>query len=545
MNFTVRELLQLEEIQEANYIGTKQSLSKYITGITIMDAPDVSQWLKGGEALLTSFYPVKDFDNQDLEQWINSLIDKKISVFITKIPKEIKELPDVITRICHQNNIGIVSIPEHVPFIEIIKRVTRKLFSQDIERLEYFREINHRFTELSIRNMDDEVIIKTLESLIGNPVTIYNELFKVLATTDSEVELFYETQTFEKDKHTLNTIFPIYRRSVIYPKLQDRECEQIMIPITTVNQSRIMLVISAINSGFSEFDFVAIENAATALSLNLAKKIAISEVEKKYKNEIIDDLLSGEIKNENDIAERAQNINFNLNSRSAVVVFTLNIKESKNNSTVRQRYYNVLINNIEYYLKSAIIRERFNQIIVIWPIFSGQKDRKKEMANIKRTLNLVVEKFEASVSDAKVLAGIGTIAETVFDLPRSHTEAQEVNRMLNNYNRVQSFEELGIYRLLYQFKHDSNALSDYIPHSLRRLLDYNKNKRDQLIETLDMYLQSQQNISRTADRLYVHYKTVTYRLDKIKDITQMDYEDANEMLSVQVGLKILEINKSE
>ena len=545
MNFTVRELLQLEEIQEANYIGTKQSLSKYITGITIMDAPDVSRWLKGGEALLTSFYPVKDFDNQALEQWINSLIDKKISVLITKIPKEINELPEIITRICHQNNIGIVTIPEHVPFIEIIKKVTRKLFSQDIERLEYFREINHRFTELSIRNMNDEVIIKTLESLIGNPVTIYNELFKVLATTDSEVELFYETQTFEKDKHTLNTIFPIYRRSVIYPKLQDRECEQIMIPITTVNQSRIMLVISSINSGFSEFDFVAIENAATALSLNLAKKIAISEVEKKYKNEIIDDLLSGEIKNENDIADRAQNINFNLNSRSAVVVFTLNIKESKNNSTVRQRYYNILINNIEYYLKSAIIRERFNQIIVIWPIFSGQKDRKKEMSNIKRTLNLVVEKFEASVSDAKVLAGIGTIAETVFDLPRSHTEAQEVSRMLNNYNRVQSFEELGIYRLLYQFKHDRNALSDYIPHSLRRLLDYNKNKRDQLIETLDMYLQSQQNISRTADRLYVHYKTVTYRLDKIKEITQMDYEDANEMLSVQVGLKILEINKSE
>ena len=62
--------------------------------------------------------------------------------------------------------------------------MTRKIFNQDVEKLEYFREIHHRFTELSIRNVSDEVIIEALESLIGNPVTIYNELFKVIATTD-------------------------------------------------------------------------------------------------------------------------------------------------------------------------------------------------------------------------------------------------------------------------------------------------------------------------------------------------------------------------
>lgn len=548
MDYTVKELLTLPEFQNAQYIGTKQSLAKNIRGITIIDSPDISLWLNGGEAILTSFFPMRNLSDQEMKEWMHQLADKKISALIVKVRKELDNIPKPVSDVCKDRNIPIIILPKEIPFIDIIYKVTRKIFNQDVEKLEYFREIHHRFTELSIRNVSDEVIIEALESLIGNPVTIYNELFKVIATTDQEVELFYESDKFQKQENTQNTIFPIYRRFVIYPKLQDRECEQIMIPITTVNQTKVMLVISAIHSGFSDFDFIAIENAATALSLNLAKKIAISEVEKKYKNEIIDDLLSGNIKDEDGIAERAENINFDLNSRSAVVVFTLEFTGKKATSVSRERYYNILINNIDYYLKNAIVRERFNQVIVIWPIHSGQSNKKKEMDNIKRTLGHVIYKFESADKDAKVYTGIGSIADTVRDLPKSHKEAQEVldvNALAYGQNQILSFEELGIYRLLYQFKHDNNRLKEFIPASLQRLLDYNKTNREQLIETLEMYLQCQQNVSRSADRLFVHYKTVSYRLDRIKEITQMDYEDANEMLSVQVGLKILEILRKE
>lgn len=548
MQYTVKELLTLEELQDAEYIGTKQSLSKNIKGITVIDSPDISLWLKGGETILTSFFPVKDLNDEEMKDWMHKLADKKISALIVKLREEFDSIPAPVMEVCKERNIPIISLPTAVPFIDIIYKVTRKIFNQDVEKLEYFREIHLRFTELSIQNVSDEVIIETLESLIGNPVTIYNELFKVIATTDSEVELFYESDKFQVEENIKNTIFPIYRRFVIYPKLQDRECEQIMIPITTVNQTKVMLVISAIHSGFNDFDFIAIENAATALSLNLAKKIAISEVEKKYKNEIIDDLLSGDIKDEDDIAERADNIKFDLNSRSAVVVFTLKFNDKKVTSVARERYYNILISNIDYYLKNAIVRERFNQVIVIWPIHSGQSNKKKEMNSIKRSLGFVINKFESAVSDARVYTGIGTIADTVHDLPKSHKEAQEVldvNEMSYQHEPVLSFEELGIYRLLYQFRNDNNRLKEFIPQSLQRLIDYNKSNREQLIETLEMFLMCQQNVSRSADRLYVHYKTVSYRLDKIKEITQMDYEDANEMLSVQVGLKILGIMRKE
>ena len=48
MDYTVKELLTLPEFQNAQYIGTKQSLAKNIRGITIIDSPDISLWLNGG-----------------------------------------------------------------------------------------------------------------------------------------------------------------------------------------------------------------------------------------------------------------------------------------------------------------------------------------------------------------------------------------------------------------------------------------------------------------------------------------------------------------
>ena len=79
MDYTVKELLTLPEFQKAQYIGTKQSLAKNIRGITIIDSPDISLWLNGGEAILTSFFPMRNLSDQEMKEWMHQLADKKIS----------------------------------------------------------------------------------------------------------------------------------------------------------------------------------------------------------------------------------------------------------------------------------------------------------------------------------------------------------------------------------------------------------------------------------------------------------------------------------
>ena len=96
------------------------------------------------------------------------------------------------------------------------------------------------------------------------------------------------------------------------------------------------------------------------------------------------------------------------------------------------------------------------------------------------------------------------------------------------------------YKLLCSFK-DRDILTEFIPESLKTLKEYDRDKNNELIDTFAMYLKCNLNAVKTAEELFVHYKTVLYRLNRIKEITNLDIEDRDKMLEVEVGLKILKI----
>ena len=104
-----------------------------------------------------------------------------------------------------------------------------------------------------------------------------------------------------------------------------------------------------------------------------------------------------------------------------------------------------------------------------------------------------------------------------------------------------SFSEIGIFRLLCRYP-DRTQLDAFIPATLRKLLAVKTARRDELLKTLEIYFKHNHNIIDTARELKVHYKTVAYRIEKIETITGMDIDNYEEMLLVQMGLKILRLS---
>ena len=52
------------------------------------------------------------------------------------------------------------------------------------------------------------------------------------------------------------------------------------------------------------------------------------------------------------------------------------------------------------------------------------------------------------------------------------------------------------------------------------------------------YLDRNQNLSRTAQALYIHYKTAAYRIEKIRQITGIDFDNPNEVLAYRIGFVV-------
>ncbi|WP_047984260.1 PucR family transcriptional regulator [Ornithinibacillus californiensis] len=555
VEYRVKDLLKKDILKDATYLGDSSGLNNIITGITVVDSPDIADWLKGGELLLTSLYPIRGLTIEAINEWMARLSGKKVSALIIKIQKVFSEVPSFIMKASEQHGIPIIQISKDVAFIDIMYPVMEELFNDKVRKLEYYKEVHDRFTALSLADEGEDKIIETLEALIGNPVALYDRDFRCFATTNNSISLFYGMERINRKEEITDTKFPFYRQSVVFPGIQEQKSEQIVVTVETINHIKMYLIISELNKKITSFDFIAIENAATSLSLGLVKKFAIAEVEQKFKDDLLDDLLAGKTQSLHPLRDRANVIDFNLDSQYVALLFHLEGDyhgdedgEKLTSHKQQQRHNKYLRQTIEFYQRDAIIRERSDVIIVLWKVLQKDENDRDWLNQIKTSLDHIQQKFKKYNENLAVQVGIGNIAQNALDLSQTYQEAQDSLKLGQLYNQGDfaiSFNELGVYRLLYQLK-DVSVLTNFVPQSLQKLLDYDHAVRNDLLETLKVFLQTSQNASKTAQALFVHYKTVTYRIERIKEITGIDFDDSEEILSVQLGFKILDVmNKQE
>jgi len=76
---------------------------------------------------------------------------------------------------------------------------------------------------------------------------------------------------------------------------------------------------------------------------------------------------------------------------------------------------------------------------------------------------------------------------------------------------------------------------------LLKILNYDQENNAELLYTLQVFLECNGNASKAAKELFIHYKTILYRLDRIKEVTQLDLEDNKNRLELEMGLKMLHL----
>lgn len=105
-------------------------------------------------------------------------------------------------------------------------------------------------------------------------------------------------------------------------------------------------------------------------------------------------------------------------------------------------------------------------------------------------------------------------------------------------------EKMFLYRLQKDHVMRNTNQIIYIPESLQTVYEYDKKKKKELIDTLECFMNNNQSYKKTSTEMFVHYRTIIYRMKKIEEISGMDYENVTEMLAVRNGLIILRIMES-
>ena len=166
--------------------------------------------------------------------------------------------------------------------------------------------------------------------------------------------------------------------------------------------------------------------------------------------------------------------------------------------------------------------------------------KKLEMAyEVIRTSGVLKKK------EIELQIGVGDVVEGYEKLDESYLESKKAIRYMElmqlsedaSDKPIMFYSKLGFFRIFGDIE-DKAELEKYVPETLKRLYRYDKERNGELVLTLQTFLNHNQSLKKTAQEMHVHYRTVCNRIERIKEISGIDFHNPNEVLTVSNGLVI-------
>ena len=146
---------------------------------------------------------------------------------------------------------------------------------------------------------------------------------------------------------------------------------------------------------------------------------------------------------------------------------------------------------------------------------------------------------QARAAGITAAAATGPVCRDVADFPRSADKAKwaaRVRLVTGNTDLVSSFDDLGVAALLFQVD-DHTDLEQFVERWIGPLVDYDALHGTHLTETLRTLLETR-SLRATAEALFVHKSTLKYRIKRINELLEGDYQDSETFFNLQVALRI-------
>ena len=549
MAYTVRKLLESEQFPKMKLLCGEKGLDLEVKGIRIIEIEDMERYLTGGEILITSFQVYLSCSDREVEQHFEDLVKSDISGFIVKKRKEYDPTGrrlSLLEKHCKKYEIPLVEISEDSYYWGIIRYVIMQVFDKDTARLKYFKITHDSFNAFILKNNGSSNtasdIIKFLSIMIENPVVLYYGNLNCMVSTNLDNSKLILSDEIQPYKPNIITKFQ-------YMKQMKGSCVQYVVKFAILSEVEIYITITEENRELTELDYMAIENAIINLQYGFLSEFAQDEVKKKYQRDIIHNILNGLLSSK-EMTEAAAQLGMKESDTYRVVDFHTIKKNVQRKYTKEQLHeVGVIVGELMYLLPDALIYRNMDQIVMIQQVDSNQTELEyqKEMEEVE---DVIQRSILYRKKDTDFQIGIGKSVEGYQRLKESYYEASQaikyieiIRQVTGDKNKsVVHYSNLGFFQIFGKVD-DMTELERCIPETLKKLYLYDDEHKGELITTLQMYLRNNQSIKKTAGAMFVHYRTISYRLEKIKQISGINFDNANEVLAVSNGLIIYKMLK--
>ena len=504
MPLTVVDLLRTPGLDVRPLAGTVATANP-IRWVHVSELEDPTPWLKGGELLLTTGMGVGKTAARQ-RAYIRRLSGAKLAGLGFGTGFTFRTVPKALLDAANAAGFPVFEVPYAVPFIAITEVVFTRLVAEQYDLLSRSLEAEHTLTKAVLDGHGTRGIVTALSRATSGWAVLFDLHGSLVAAEPASAETFVPRLWSELQTPRAEGLR--FGLSVV-----DFGQHIALQPVTAQGRVEAFLAVGK-RDALTQFDRIVSSHALAVLALELSKVRAISETERRLKGDVLDKVLSGELREEQ--AEQAlHRLGFQPDRAVTAVTFSGGDPDA-----------------LAPFVEEALAQQGIGAFL------AAPRDEVVLALVQPARAGFVAELRDgvAARSGTAVAAGAGSLVP-IEELDRTLRESRYALQVCRTEGRPHAeFEDLGTYQLLLSLQ-DPDALRTFADSVLASIDRYDRAQNGELLASLRAFLERNARWEAAATDLLVHRHTLRYRMRKVEELTGRRLSSARDRMEFFLAIR--------
>ncbi|MBA3326937.1 MAG: PucR family transcriptional regulator [Solirubrobacterales bacterium] len=528
---TVRELLaELEVSLRAGEGG----LDAPVRWVHTTELPDPTPWLSGGEVLLTSGLQLERASEQ--RAFVARLADHGLAALGVGVGLGHDEVPPAMIDEAQARAFPLFEVPYDTPFIAVTERAFTRLVNESYELLPRSIAAQEQLQRIVLSERGLEAVAGVLAALVGGAVLVYDGRGKPLARhtfrrdiEDAAVAAIGAELRERTRRADGNAFVPVH---------EQLSARALALPVPSggmpgaagTGRPQAWLVAVKDQGGLSELDRLLLQQAVTAVALELLRLRVADTTERRLAGDVLSELIAGDVAGP-ELHRRLEP--FGLGGR--VTALVLHAGEERG-ATARAEA--ALVAALREDAVSALVATHGQLACALMP---GLLD--EELFEVAERVHARVRaQLGGAVHAAAGRAVPAVRARETFHEARCALEAHLLghgdagNGHRTDPAHLATYRDLGSFALLLSLQ-DSDALRLFCESVLGPIEAGEGHYGGELVRSLEAFIECNGQWEAAARRLVCHRHTLRYRIRKVEELTGRDLASARDRIEFWLALR--------
>ncbi|MBU2602693.1 MAG: PucR family transcriptional regulator ligand-binding domain-containing protein [Actinobacteria bacterium] len=537
---TVRDLLAEPEFRLEAQAGSR-SFGRAVDGIHLSELDDPTPWMVPSSILLTTGLNI-DTDHTAGVRLVETLSVAGMSGLGIALGHYLTTLPPTMVQRAEEISFPLFTLPMDVPFRRVSAYVYDALASRDTYRLRRSMAVQSHLLELLIEERGVEELVQQLAHLLETTVLLYDGRGSLLTVARGQARFS------SRGMATLWERYLEHRgRREILPAFQSSGFRVSYREVSLHGVVERVLLAAYANRPIPELAETTLSFAQKLLTLDVLRNRDVADLQRRMRTGLMDDLVSG-IGTETELSARMRQYDLAPEKPWRIAVLDVDSFTERfpaeghpaQRETRMQEFKNTLLEAVDSFLAGQGLP--FLTMLKSDSVVTLVQFTDTSVASAERTLVSLREAVEENLAPVTLSVGVSAAATGATGAATAFRQAREALGLTKPVEGLRTrFFDLVHPQSRLLDSQSPEGLAAIYEETIALLDDHDRERRTQLLRTLEVFLTQERSLNRTAETLHMHRNTLAKRIARIEEILGRSLAVTDDLVAIGLGLRAREL----